>query len=140
MTLTSSSPFTLLRNAQPALAKVSEIIKGVDARIMAIAPVKSHCIVADRRDTKNMDIVRYGRVQAPFAGPLIDAHSAWTLLSKVSKWIGAHVSVTPGDSKFRFADLSNLPSFGAAALFPCPVILNAYLCGQKLGDAPVSFG
>src|SRR4030042_355934 len=137
----SSSPTPFLRNTYRALAKVPETIKGVDASIMAVAPVTSHCIVANRRDAKNMDIVGYGRrVQAPFVGPLINAHSARALLSEVSKWIGAHMSGPPGDSKFRFANLFNLPGYGAAAFFPCPVILNAYLCGQKFGDAPVNFG
>ena len=129
---TSFSPAAFLRNTNRALAKVSETVKGVDASIMAVAPVKSHCIVADRRDAKNMDIVGYGRrVQAFFAGPLINAHSAGTLLSKVSNWIGAHVAVPPGDSKFRFANLFNLPGCGACAFSRHLVVLNAYLSGQK---------
>src|SRR4030067_1401906 len=82
----SSSPTTFLRNTYRARAKAPETVKGVDASIMAVAPVKSHCVVADRRDAKNMDIVGDGRrVQAPFVGPLINPHRARGPPAEVAK-------------------------------------------------------
>src|SRR6185437_713140 len=90
-------------------AKISKILKAVDACLVTVAPAKIQRVTADNAQIANLDFVGYRlRLQRSLPRPFVYALSARTRASQRNGRILAHPPVRPGNSQTTVAFLRNL--------------------------------
>src|SRR5438132_1880440 len=99
-------------------AKISQILKAINAGFVAIAPTKVERVTADNCEIIDLEFVRNSfRLQGPLARPFVHALRAGAYASQSSSLVVAHAIISPGDPQLRiallrnFARLNCLPSF-----------------------------
>jgi hypothetical protein len=91
------------------LAKISQVLKTINAGFVPVAPAKVQRVATDNREIIDLNFVRYGlRLQRPLSRPFVHALGAWTGASQRHRVIIAHPLVAPGDPQVRVAFLRNL--------------------------------
>lgn len=101
-------------------AKISQILKTVNACLVTVAPAKVQSVAADDAQIPDFDFVRHSlRPERALSRPFVNALRAGTGPPKHRGFVIANPTVSPGYPQARVALLRNLCRFDRLAFLCC---------------------
>jgi hypothetical protein len=91
------------------LAKISQVLKTINAGFVSVAPSKVQRVTTHDREIVDLNFVRDCLwFQRPLSRPFVYALGAWTRATQLRRFIIAHPPIAPGDPQKGVAFLRNL--------------------------------